>query len=141
MARSEVQRGSAWAELLELVGDECEVVSTPEAVRRAILGADNDLRRLRRVEGRSKELVGLVAAVLRARIDSLAWDVAIRSLWSRGRDLVDDLELLSVIKVPVMGPVACEVPVSVKRHRVKPGVSVEVVKRRGRPPKREPAHA
>lgn len=80
MARS-VKELEAWAALLELCGDDCQVFDTTPAMRSAILEVEQELHRLHKIEDCAVRLCRLLEHANATSTDDAKWDEAMDYLW------------------------------------------------------------
>lgn len=93
MARSADQL-SAWAELLELCEDECEVFRTSATMRGAIVEVELELARLHKIEVAAIEIAQLLKRLRDEDADSTKWEDFMQDLWDNEAEICARIESL-----------------------------------------------
>lgn len=93
MARS-VKELQAWAELLELCGDDCQVFSTTQEMRSAVLEVELELTRLHKMEDCAIRLARMLKAIDDCDNTDEEWEVAMDRFWVEEKVICGTIQVL-----------------------------------------------
>lgn len=84
----------AWAELVELFEDDCQVIQPTPGMRRAVIAASAAITRFGKMEAAAVGLLDMIHTLRKTRTDCPTWEPRVRALFGRDDDLCSPLAAL-----------------------------------------------